>query len=87
LRFDIRPIAGSVLRHTVHQEEGLMENKHMSSGIFETLRARCSQCGEAAARHPYCVGCGVPQACENKDGWVQDSAKLRCPDCAQAANG
>lgn len=61
-----------------------MDDKHITSGIFETLRARCSSCGEAIARHAFCASCGVPRRCGDERAW-QAGKKLRCPDCATAA--
>jgi hypothetical protein len=59
-------------------------SKELKSGAFEILRARCSQCGDAIGRHPYCADCGRPQRCGDAEGWTHDPATpeiLRCPVC------
>ncbi|MBI2393574.1 MAG: hypothetical protein HYV09_28610 [Deltaproteobacteria bacterium] len=58
-----------------------------SSGWFEALRARCSSCGEAIARHPYCASCGRPRRCGDDAQWRHDPrGRLSCPDCVVEAS-
>jgi hypothetical protein len=58
-----------------------------TSGIFESLRAKCGTCGNAIAKHPYCEGCGRPRRCGEEAGWTEDErGERRCPSCLQAAN-
>ena len=60
-------------------------HKELDSGIYASLRARCSSCGETIARHRYCADCGRPRRCDDEAGWLADASSpevLRCPTCA-----
>jgi hypothetical protein len=60
--------------------------KELNSGVYSSLRARCAECGQTIAAHPYCSTCGRPRRCR-EDGWVEHDADILCPTCVHAKAG
>jgi predicted RNA-binding Zn-ribbon protein involved in translation (DUF1610 family) len=77
------------IAHTRRRRKERAMSRELVSGVYESLRARCTTCGETIAEHPYCDACGRPWRC-GEAGWrvdVEDGLDAhRCPTCVRVAN-